>query len=105
MYSNNARKAPMPELFNSNKERNEFFDACKDANLSFSMMVMDILSADEPIMCSDPECREVHTDWMFSEGTMTNGQELNLRALWDESKGRYVIMREEKDEGTKASTL
>ncbi len=51
-----------------------------------------MLMADEPIKCSDPECREIHLSDVF--GYIVDGKEFNIRIEWSAEQGRYIMFRE-----------
>lgn len=61
----------------------------KDILESFTKM----LKADEPIQCSDPDCREIHLSDVFQYDV--DGRALKIRATWSQENGRYYIFRED----------
>ncbi len=58
--------------------------------------ITNMLMADEPIKCSDPDCRELHLS--NNIGYIVDGKELNIKIEWSAEQGRYIMFREDEDD-------
>ncbi len=58
--------------------------------------ITEMLMADEPIKCSDSDCREIHLSDVF--GYIVDGKEFKVRVEWNVEQGRYIMFREDKND-------